>query len=308
MAPKVTSSRNRSTRKASKPPTTGQNPGRANRQSISQAKVTQSGKGTRGSANVTNAAQRPSTGSAKVTGTTQKALPPGRKGGAIVRQETKPENPRRTSARSRQATAARGSAGPNRVGQPSGAANRQFGANVVNRAVNRAVTAARMAKAAKIAGRVALPIAIGNQAAEVVRGFKTNLTRPISGRGPRKDTGRYIPGNQQVKITKPKPSKPAAKPIARKPSKSTLTPTRTASRSANARPTTSATRSTSSRSSTPAKPKVSSTSSGVRAASTSGIGPVSSGESYARMKGSISEQLRELRAMREASQKRQKGE
>ena len=53
MAPKVTSSRNRSTRKASKPPTTGQNPGRANRQSISQAKVTASGGGTPGSAKVT---------------------------------------------------------------------------------------------------------------------------------------------------------------------------------------------------------------------------------------------------------------
>jgi len=50
---KVTSSRNRSTRSASKPPTTGQNPGRANRQSISQAKVTQSGGGRSGSAKVT---------------------------------------------------------------------------------------------------------------------------------------------------------------------------------------------------------------------------------------------------------------
>ena len=50
---KVTSSKNRSTRRASKPPTTGQNPGRANRQSISQAKVTQSGGGRSGSAKVT---------------------------------------------------------------------------------------------------------------------------------------------------------------------------------------------------------------------------------------------------------------
>jgi len=70
---KVTSSRNRSTRSASKPPTTGQNPGRANRQSISQAKVTtsqqRSNRMKASTANVTSASNgKPSgAGSAKVT-------------------------------------------------------------------------------------------------------------------------------------------------------------------------------------------------------------------------------------------------
>lgn len=67
MAPKVTSSAQRSKGKAKKPVTTTK--GRANRQSVSTAKVSDS-------------SQRTNTGSAKVTGG-QKALPPGRKGGDL---------------------------------------------------------------------------------------------------------------------------------------------------------------------------------------------------------------------------------
>ena len=54
---KVTSSSNRSKRKTDKPVTKGQNPQRANRQAVSQAKVSTSGKGvTPGSAKVTTGA------------------------------------------------------------------------------------------------------------------------------------------------------------------------------------------------------------------------------------------------------------
>lgn len=69
MAPKVTSSSNRSKRTASKPVTKGQNPQRANRQQMSQAKVTSASNG------------KPSnTGSAKVTmgmGRTPMQMPKG---------------------------------------------------------------------------------------------------------------------------------------------------------------------------------------------------------------------------------------
>lgn len=81
-----TSSRNRSSRRSSRPVTRGSNPQRANRQSISTAQVTNSGGGTRGSARVTNGAQRTSNGSARVTGGERPALPPGRRGGELNRQ------------------------------------------------------------------------------------------------------------------------------------------------------------------------------------------------------------------------------
>jgi hypothetical protein len=69
----VSSSSTRSKRKSNKPVTTDK--GRANRSSVSQAKVSKSGGGTSGSAKVT-------TGKG---GTGAKLLPPGQKGGALVR-------------------------------------------------------------------------------------------------------------------------------------------------------------------------------------------------------------------------------
>jgi hypothetical protein len=84
MAPKVTSSSNRNKRGSKKPVTKGQNPQRANRQTASNATVSQSG-GSRGSgARVTNASQRTTSGSARVTGGARPALPPGRSGGALA--------------------------------------------------------------------------------------------------------------------------------------------------------------------------------------------------------------------------------
>ena len=104
MAPKVTTSAARSKRKSAKPVTKGQNPQRANRQSVSGAKITTNNAFGRGAqweakkgdmqwsksspkppARVTNANQRVSTGSAKVTSGSRPALPPGKKGGELAR-------------------------------------------------------------------------------------------------------------------------------------------------------------------------------------------------------------------------------
>lgn len=82
MAPKVTSARDRSKGKAKTPVTSTK--GRGNRQSVSQANVTQGGTRGSGTARVTNAAQRSNTGSARVTGSTRPQLPPGRQGGALA--------------------------------------------------------------------------------------------------------------------------------------------------------------------------------------------------------------------------------
>ena len=76
MAPKVTTSAERSKRKAKQPVRTDK--GRNNRASVSEAKVTKSGDTPKGGARVTNAAQRTSTGSAPVTGGAKPVLPPGK--------------------------------------------------------------------------------------------------------------------------------------------------------------------------------------------------------------------------------------
>ncbi len=304
MAPKkkVTSSSNRSKRSTKKPITQGQNPQRANRQSSSKAAVSSSQTRPSGTnARVTNAAQRATTGTAKVTGTAQRALPPGRTGGAMVRQETKPENPRRTAARSRQTAASRGTTGPNRVGQPAGAANRMYGANVVNRSVNRAIRASRLGAAGKILGRAAVPLAMVEEVRSMVDREKRMQALKKKGIQRRSNAAvlseKSFASTQRFAVPKPKPSKPKSSAV------NTTTRASTPSRTTSSR--------TAAPSRTTAKPKAA-----VKAKSpvaskpaipqTSGIGPVSSGESYSRMKTSISEQLRELRAMRKASEERQK--
>jgi hypothetical protein len=323
MAPKITSSSNRNKRSTKKPVTGAKPSNRANRQSTSTARVTQSGGGRGGGARVTNASQRTS-GSARVTGSVRPALPPGRQGGAMVRQETKPENPRRTSARSRQATASRGTTGPNRVGQPAGSSNRMYGANRVNQAVGRAVASTRLGGVAKAAGRLALPVAIGAQIADVKGGFDKLAKHPFiqkmnkGGKAP--SAGRRTnpkaakpasakpnmdrPGLRYEKMTdtraprsayglKDKPEPPTTPARSTAPSRS----------SAPARSTAPASRPAASRPSTPKSP---STSSAPKVAGTSGIGPVKSGAEYARAKGSISETTRQLREMRKRSEERQK--
>ena len=91
---KTTSSRTRNRRSASKRPTSSKT--RATRAKTSNAQVTRSGgpdrSGTAGRARVTrgSSAARTGTGSAKVTGgtkSTQPALPPGKKGGALTKTQ-----------------------------------------------------------------------------------------------------------------------------------------------------------------------------------------------------------------------------
>ena len=178
MAPKVTSSSNRNKRGSKKPVTKGQNPQRANRQTASNATVSQSGSGRGSGARVTNASQRTTSGSARVSGCARPALPPGRSGGALA---TRPptQSTRQANARAQLRDASRGSTGPNRVGQPAGSANRMYGANVVNNSVNRAVAATRLAGLGKAVGKVALPAAIVNQAMNVVGGFQKLANHPF---------------------------------------------------------------------------------------------------------------------------------
>jgi hypothetical protein len=68
----------------------------------------------------------------------QRSLPPSQQG---PQQAT-----RLQTAQAKLDRAAKGSTGPNRVGQPAGAANRRYGANVVNNAVTRAQQATRLGK------------------------------------------------------------------------------------------------------------------------------------------------------------------
>ena len=317
MAPKVTSSSNRNKRGSKKPVTKGQNPQRANRQTASNATVSQSG-GSRGSgARVTNASQRTTSGSARVTGGARPALPPGRSGGALA---TRPptQSTRQANARAQLRDASRGSTGPNRVGQPAGSANRMYGANVVNNSVNRAVAATRLAGLGKAVGKVALPAAIVNQAMNVVGGFqklanhpflkgKDGKPTPSAGRRTNPKAAKPKPQRQGPAVparlaNSPKPAnlpKPTPKP---KPSSAT-TPSRssTPARPAASRPAASRPAATPAKAKPPAasKPTV---------AQTSGIGPVKSGAAYASKKGSITESLRKIREMGEASTRRQTGQ
>ena len=187
MAPKITSSSDRSKRQARSKATVRSDKGRKNRQSVSTAnnKTTSSNdRKVTNKARVTNASQRASTGSAKVTRGEKPALPPGQKGGAIVpvkkpartgnrtaapssstgrpragtssapfqkalpaaQQGPQPAT-RRQQAEAKAARAAQGSTGPNRVGQPAGAANRQYGAQRVDAAIGRAQRQSNIAKA-----------------------------------------------------------------------------------------------------------------------------------------------------------------
>lgn len=73
---KPTSARDRSKRRASRRPTSSATRAARSRSSTNSSRVTQSGQGGSGSAQVTNAARRTSTGSAPVTSSTRPSLPP----------------------------------------------------------------------------------------------------------------------------------------------------------------------------------------------------------------------------------------
>lgn len=317
MAPKVTSSSNRNKRGSKKPVTKGQNPQRANRQATSKATVSQSGGGSRGSgARITNASQRTTSGSARVTGGARPALPPGRQGGALA---TRPptQSTRQANARAQLRDASRGSTGPNRVGQPAGSANRMFGANVVNNSVNRAIAATRLANLGKLAGRAAVPLAIGSQLADIKGGFERMAKSPFiqkMGKGgkPTPSAGRRT-NPKAAKPATPKPQRqgpavparlanaPAPAKIPKPTPKPKPSPATTPSRSSTpARPAASRPAATPAKAKPPAAPKA------PKVAQTSGIGPVKSGAEYANKKGGISESVRQLREMRKRSEERQK--
>ena len=145
--------------------------------------------------------------------------PPAKKGGALAKTEnSKPENPRRTQARSKQAEAAKGTKGPNRVGQPPGAANRVYGANRVSAAVARAQRSAAVRSASGLASKVAIPLAIVNQIADIARVSRENQRAKDYGKAQEAaqsgQYGRYAKPSNQVKSTPAKSAdtKPASKP------------------------------------------------------------------------------------------------
>lgn len=207
-----TSSNNRSKRKTNKPVTQGQNPQRSNRQKVSQAQVTTGEQRARGTARVTNASQRTNTGSANVSGSSRLALPPGKPGGNLAKLPT-PMNPRRQQAQAKADKAAKGTTGPNRVGQPSGAANRIYGANVVNAAVKRAQQTARFGKLAGAAGKALGAVgAVGAMAGEVKamsdrsKSFSWNRPKPKPDPNGRSSTGVRVSDNANKRDYKAAPT------------------------------------------------------------------------------------------------------
>lgn len=121
---------------------TGKTPqSRANRQKASNARVTQSGQGG-GRGRVTNAAQRTSTGRARVTGGSRAALPPGKKGGSIVKS-----NARRTAAQNKAGRAAAGTKGTTvRTGQKPSAIVKQTRAQKIKGSIRTGSYAKDIAK------------------------------------------------------------------------------------------------------------------------------------------------------------------
>ena len=243
---------------------------------------------------------------------TRPALPPGRQGGAVVRQgNAKPENPRRTNARNRQATAGRGTTGPGRVGQPAGSANRMFGANRVNQAVNRAVTQSNLRTAFR-GGTGASVVGALLNAPEELKKLQALLRNPkgaLSRASSDILSGKPYDPKTVTKASKPKPKpnmnrpgiryekladtqaprsayglkdKPPTKPPAKAPSAGTRTPSR---------PTASAPSRAPSRSSTPARPAASRPAAtpakatpkpSLRSDTVQGTGPIKDGGTYAR--------------------------
>ena len=170
-------------------------------------------------------------------------LPQGARGGDLARTQS----PRRSDAQARQNRAAAGSTGPNRVGQPSGSANRMYGAGRVNAAVDRALNANSPGRnigrgsvaALALSGISAIQDALMTPAQLKVKNDNSiswdnrnkdfvdkpkpssQRTGTSSGRTGRGGTtadrnasntnataGRYVPGSQQKSFAKP----PAAKP------------------------------------------------------------------------------------------------
>lgn len=169
------------------------------------------------------------------------------------------------------------------------------------RVTNAAQRATRLGAAGKILGRAAVPLAIVEEVRSMVDREKRMQALKKKGIQRRSNAAvlseKSYASAQRFAVPKPKPSKPKSSAA------STTTRASTPSRTTSSRTAPPSRTITKPKAAAKTKPPVTSKPS---AAQTSGIGPVSSGESYSRMKTSISEQLRELRAMRKASEKRQK--
>ena len=123
----------------------------------------------------------------------QRALPPSQ------------PSARRQAAQAKADSAARGSQGPNRVGQPAGSANRVYGANVVNGAVDRAMRQQRGTRA-NVAGAVVSALAQPLVDRAAARGGR-NLAKALTPIGRAIDN--TLPGNNSKDEAKRKaPAKP----------------------------------------------------------------------------------------------------
>lgn len=225
-----TSSSNRSKRKGTKPITQGQNPQRGNRQKVSNAQVTNSS--TRGS----------NTGSAKVTtgrGASKpapKALPPGTKGGALATQGRAPLKGQPQLPPGRKGGSVE-KAGPtvdvkaNAAKLPStrtGGALVRTNSGPLARVSNAASSATKnLSKAGRAltglkGGLAGTALAMGGSAAidAVTNAYKGAIRAERGQRAAESgQSGRYVPGSQQVRPPAPKP---AAKPTAARPNASRL--------------------------------------------------------------------------------------
>jgi hypothetical protein len=173
-----------------------------------------------------------------------------------------------------------------------------------------------------LGSRVAVPLAIASQLADIKGGFEKLANHPFMKKLGKGETAPSAGRRTNPKAAKPaKPTKPkpnmdrpglryekmtdtqaprSAYGLKDKPSKPKPPAATTSTRPA--RSSAPASRPAASRPSTPKRP---SASSAPKVAATSGIGPVKSGDEYARTKGSLREQARRLREMQAESRKRQ---
>lgn len=236
MAPKVTSSRDRAGRKPAKPTTVTTSKGRANRSSVSQAKVTDgsNGKPPAAGARVTNASQRTSGGSARVTGGAKPSLPSGTRGGQVTSRGSAVTPPRpnggpvrpvsvRDLGNNRPQMGGRGGASLPPGQRGASAPARPGGVPRLPGGGRPPIRLGGLRGGLLLAAGSAAADVVGRKAGEAIGGFmldQTNQSRNDSRRntpggrsnpgrssGKPATDGRYVPGSQQVPF-----KAPAAKP------------------------------------------------------------------------------------------------
>lgn len=278
---KITSSRSRYKRRASKRPTSSKT--RPTRSRASTAKVTRSGEGSRfGSAKTTRDSMR-TQGKAKVTGSgtkpTQKALPAGKKGGAIVKAGTGAPRPQL---------------------RLRGAAPRFRGGRVGGAAAAAAIASELLKRDPKLGKDYTRAVEkFEADRADVERRLTQTAKRLFGGQRKGQGTGQ---GNRrtrtQPKTTAPKSTTRKLSNLPANYKKQEQEQARKARPTAQTKPASKPTTSTT-------KPKTKPT---PRKPTTSGVGPVKSGRSYSTQvsgKSVLRQQVDQLKAMRERSKKRQ---